>query len=131
VAKRHFVANITGKKILDVGYWWPTLFKDWHTPKLFDRFKCESESENSGRIRSWGTLPSLQRFGGRRACWSSGMAIRTNKKWVNYFTRTCINQTTSWLVRSWSIFGAQTSHGQPHIPKLTTTRIWGKPPPSL
>jgi hypothetical protein len=28
VAKRHFVANITGKKILDVGYWWPTLFKD-------------------------------------------------------------------------------------------------------
>ncbi len=26
----HFVANITIKKILDVGYWWPTLFKDTH-----------------------------------------------------------------------------------------------------
>jgi hypothetical protein len=25
-----FVANITAKKILDVGYWWPTLFKDTH-----------------------------------------------------------------------------------------------------
>jgi hypothetical protein len=24
----HFVANITIKKILDAGYWWPTLFKD-------------------------------------------------------------------------------------------------------
>jgi hypothetical protein len=24
----HFVTNITAKKILDVGYWWPTLFHD-------------------------------------------------------------------------------------------------------
>jgi len=24
----HFVADITTKKILDVGYWWPILFKD-------------------------------------------------------------------------------------------------------
>jgi len=24
----HFVANITTKKILDVDYWWPILFKD-------------------------------------------------------------------------------------------------------
>ncbi len=24
----HFAANITTKKILDVGYWWPILFKD-------------------------------------------------------------------------------------------------------
>ncbi len=30
VARRHFVANITAKKILDVGHWWPTLFKDTH-----------------------------------------------------------------------------------------------------
>jgi hypothetical protein len=30
VAGGHFVANITAKKILDVGYWWPTLFKDTH-----------------------------------------------------------------------------------------------------
>jgi hypothetical protein len=28
VARGHFVADITSKKILDAGYWWPTLFKD-------------------------------------------------------------------------------------------------------
>ncbi len=27
------------------------------------------------------------------------------------FTRTCTNQTTSWLVHSWSTFGARTNHG--------------------
>jgi hypothetical protein len=26
----HFVVDITAKKILDVGYWWPILFKDIH-----------------------------------------------------------------------------------------------------
>jgi hypothetical protein len=30
VARGHFVADITAKKIIDVGYWWPTLFKDTH-----------------------------------------------------------------------------------------------------
>jgi hypothetical protein len=30
VARKHFVANIIAKKILDVRYWWPTLFKDTH-----------------------------------------------------------------------------------------------------
>jgi hypothetical protein len=25
---KHFVADITAKKILDASYWWPTLFKD-------------------------------------------------------------------------------------------------------
>ncbi len=26
----HFVIDITTKKFLDAGYWWPTLFKDIH-----------------------------------------------------------------------------------------------------
>jgi hypothetical protein len=30
VARRHFAVEITTKKILDAGYWWPTLFKDTH-----------------------------------------------------------------------------------------------------
>ncbi len=40
------------------------------------------------------------------------------------FTRTCINQTTSWLMCSWNTFGAWTSHGHTwtskihHIPNL-------------
>jgi hypothetical protein len=60
---------------------------NWHTPKLFGRFNCESKCENNERIRSWGTFPSSQHFGGRRACWSSGMGIRKNDKQVNYSHR--------------------------------------------
>jgi hypothetical protein len=30
VAIGHFVIDIIAKKILDAGYWWPTLFKDIH-----------------------------------------------------------------------------------------------------
>jgi len=30
VVGRHFIADIITKKILDVGHWWPTLFKDIH-----------------------------------------------------------------------------------------------------
>ncbi len=30
VARGHFAKDITTKNILDVGYWWPTLFKDTH-----------------------------------------------------------------------------------------------------
>jgi len=30
MARRHFVIDIITKKILDVRYWWPTLFKDIH-----------------------------------------------------------------------------------------------------
>jgi hypothetical protein len=26
----HFVIEITHKKILDVGYWWPTIYRDVH-----------------------------------------------------------------------------------------------------
>jgi hypothetical protein len=30
VARKHFVVDITIKRILDAGYWWLTLFKDTH-----------------------------------------------------------------------------------------------------
>jgi hypothetical protein len=30
MVRGHFATNITTKKILDAGYWWPTLFKDIH-----------------------------------------------------------------------------------------------------
>jgi len=30
MVKRHFITYIIAKKILDVGYWWPTLSKDTH-----------------------------------------------------------------------------------------------------
>jgi hypothetical protein len=30
VARRHFGIDINVKKVLNVGYWWPILFKDIH-----------------------------------------------------------------------------------------------------
>jgi len=39
---------------------------------------------NIGRIRSWGTLLGLEHFGGKGACWSSGIGIRKSDKQVNY-----------------------------------------------
>ncbi len=44
----------------------------------------ESKDENNGRRRSWGTFPGLQHFGGRGACWSSGMGTRKIDKQINY-----------------------------------------------
>jgi hypothetical protein len=32
--------------------------------QLLEGLKCESQTENNGRVRSQGTLPSLQHFGG-------------------------------------------------------------------
>ncbi len=29
-SRGHFAIEITQRKILDVGYWWPTLYKDVH-----------------------------------------------------------------------------------------------------
>jgi hypothetical protein len=38
VARRHFATNTIIKKILDGGYWWPTLFKETHDfCKSYDR----------------------------------------------------------------------------------------------
>jgi hypothetical protein len=42
------------------------------------------KGENNRRIRSWGTLPSSQHFGGKGACWSSRMGTRMSDKQVNY-----------------------------------------------
>jgi hypothetical protein len=39
-----------------------------HHPKLLDRLNYEFKCENSRRIKSWGTLPDSQHFGGRRVC---------------------------------------------------------------
>jgi len=47
----------------------------------------ESNGDYIGRRRSWGTLFSLQHFGGKGACWSSGMGAMKNDKQVNYSHR--------------------------------------------
>ncbi len=49
-------------------------------------------------------------------CWSFRMGTKKNDK-HQLFTRTCKNQTISWLVHNLSIFGARTSHRQTWIHK--------------
>jgi hypothetical protein len=46
------------------------------------------------------------------------------------FTWTCMNQTTSWLVHSWSILVHKQAAGKHRLTRLTTAWTWGKPPPS-
>jgi hypothetical protein len=41
------------------------------------------KGENNERTRSWGMFLSSQHFGGRGACWSSGMGIRRGDKQIN------------------------------------------------
>jgi hypothetical protein len=42
------------------------------------------KGENNGRTRSWGMLFGSKYFGGRGACWSSGLGIGMTDKQVNY-----------------------------------------------
>jgi hypothetical protein len=56
-------------------------------------------------------LLGSQHFGVRGVCWSSGMGTKKSDK-HQLLTRTCTNQTTSWLVHSLSTFGVRTNHGQ-------------------
>ncbi len=75
---------------------------------------CESKGEDNGRRRSWGALFNSQHFKGRGVCWSFGMGLgrmTSNQS----LTRTCTNQTTSWLMHSQSTFGARMNHEQTQI----------------
>jgi len=81
----------------------------WCTPKLLERFKCKSQNEN-GRRRNYGMLLRLQHFESKR-----GMLELRDGDWDEWkmdqlFIWICTNQTTSWLMHSWSTFGAQMNH---------------------
>jgi hypothetical protein len=90
-------------------------FRGWFSP-FYDMFptsfidsngslivKITKEQEVGARSLPRSTL------GDRGACWSSGMRTRKSDK-HHLLTRTCTNQTTSWLMHSLSIFGVRTSH---------------------
>jgi hypothetical protein len=53
-------------------------------PKLLLRVKCKCKGENNIKKESGDTLFSLQHFGGKGVCWSSGMGTRASDKQVNY-----------------------------------------------
>ncbi len=52
------------------------------------------------------------------ASWSSGMGTRKNDKQFNHSHKPAQNQTTSWLVLSWSTFGTRTNHEQTRTHKI-------------
>ncbi len=57
---------------------WKEMLEDYVMhPTLLERLKGEFGSENNKK-RNWGTLLTLQHFGGKGACWSSRMGTRTN-----------------------------------------------------
>ncbi len=89
----------------------------WCAPKLLDRLKCEFEAKTMEEQGVGDMLPGSQHFGGRGACWSSGMGL---EEWqaLNHSHGPAQNQTTSWLVHGWSTFGARTSHGQIETHKI-------------
>jgi len=82
--------------------------------------------ENNGKIKSWGTLLGLQHFGVEGHVGAPRWA-RKNDKHIIHSHEPAQNQTTSWLVHSWSIFGGRTSHERIRIHKTHHGRTWGKP----
>ncbi len=87
----------------------------WRTPKFIDGFNCGSKGENNGRKRNWGAFLAHNTLGVEGCAGTLGWGF---KKWKasQLLTQTYTNQT-SWLMHSWSTFGAQMSHGQTRIHK--------------
>jgi hypothetical protein len=84
----------------------------WRAPNLLNRLKCESKVKTTEEQGFGARSLACSILEGRRACWNSGMGTRMSDK-HQLFTRTCTNQTTSWLMH----FGARTNHGQTQIHK--------------
>ncbi len=58
-----------------------------------------------------------------------GIVIRKSDK-HQFFTWTCTNQTTSWLMPSLSTFELGQATGKFGLTRFTTAQTWGKSPPS-
>ncbi len=98
--------------------------------QLLEGLKCESQIENNGRARTWGTLPGSQHYRGiRGACWSSGMGLGRNDK-LQSLTRTCIKPTPSGqcIVGALLVLGRAT--GNSNTQDSPRPGLGGKPPPS-
>jgi len=107
---------------------WSTLLDGLTHSQLLKGLKCESKWKTSeeGGIGTHSLAHNTLRD--RGACWSSGMGLRKVDKLVH--PHGPAHNPHKWLVHSWSTFGARMSHGQHGHTRLTTARIWGKPPPS-
>jgi hypothetical protein len=87
------------------------MYSLWHNPNLLYRLKCESKVKATEKQRIGAHSLIRNTSGGKGACWSFGMGTRKSGK-HQLLTRTCTNQTTSWLVHGLSTFGARTNHEQ-------------------
>ncbi len=106
-----------------------TLNTCWCIPTLLKKLKCESKNENNEK-RSWGTLPNLQHFEGRRTCWSFEMGTRITNKWINCSHKPAQpkQQVGYCMVGALLIHGLVTSIHW--FTRLTMAQTWGKPAPS-
>jgi hypothetical protein len=81
--------------------------------------------ENRRRIRSWGMLSGSQHFGGRGACWSSGMGL--GRLTISLFIHTNLHKpNNSWLVHNLNIFGVRMNHRQTWTQKTHHGPDWGE-----
>ncbi len=83
----------------------------WRTPKLLDGLIYETKGEDIGRRRSWARslIRSTSGVQGHAGVLGWGLGRLTSESITH---TTCTNQTTSWLVHTWNIFGAWTKHGK-------------------
>ncbi len=86
-------------------------------------------SENNRKVGSWGTLPSLQHFGGRGARWSFEMGLGRMTS-INYSHKPAQNQTQSGQCIVGALLVLKRTMGKLGFIRLTTAWTWGKPPPS-
>jgi hypothetical protein len=99
-----------------------------HTPKLFEIFKCKSESEKNER--TWDMFLNSQHFRGKRVCWSSEMQTRMSDKWVNYsYQFAQIKQQVGYYIVEAFLVHERVINMHRLI-KFTTAWIWGRPSPS-
>ncbi len=97
--------------------------------QLLEGLKCESQTEDNERIRSRGTLPSLQHY--------KGVEGRVGAVGWDQEKLTSFNYSHGLSQNQHKVVSAQLEHfwceNEPRAfghTKLTTSRTWGKPPPS-
>jgi hypothetical protein len=83
----------------------------WCTLKLFTRLKCESKMNimKEWKVGVHSLVCNISRVEGHDGVSKKGLKRMISKS----ITHTNLHKpNTSWLVHSWSTFGARTSHGQ-------------------
>jgi len=83
----------------------------WHAFKFLDRLKCESEVKTTKEQGVGACFLTYNTLGVEGRTRIPGWDY---KEWqaLTHSHGPTQNQTTSWLMHSWSTFGVRTNHGQ-------------------